>query len=99
MGEEQETQKRVSARVLVSGRVQRVGFRAFSLNCARALHLAGLVQNLPDGRVSLEVEGARPQIEALMFKLRQGPPRAQVEGLEVSWREASGSFEDFAIVY
>jgi len=88
---------RVSARLLVSGRVQGVGFRAFCLSCARPLHISGLVRNLLDGRVELEVEGERDRIEDLMLQLRQGPLRSEVLDLEVSWGEPGAAYEHFSI--
>ncbi len=49
----------VRARILVAGRVQGVGFRAFAARTATRLDLVGGVRNLDDGRVELEVEGRR----------------------------------------
>jgi Acylphosphatases len=42
---------------LFSGRVQGVGFRYTTLQLAREFEIAGYVQNLPDGRVRVEIEG------------------------------------------
>ena len=52
-----------------TGRVQGVGFRFQALQVAREFEVAGYVQNLPDGRVRLEVEGARPEIEDYLTAL------------------------------
>ena len=46
------------AAVYFSGRVQGVGFRYQALQVAKGYDVSGWVQNLPDGRVLLEVEGA-----------------------------------------
>src|SRR3982751_2540845 len=51
--------ERVAVRVLVSGRVQGVGFRDFTLRKAQQLRLAGWVRNLPSGEVEAYAEGAR----------------------------------------
>lgn len=45
-----------------SGRVQGVGFRYQTLQTAREFVVAGYVQNLPDGRVRLEVEGEEGEV-------------------------------------
>lgn len=49
-----------------TGRVQGVGFRAQTLEVARGFEVTGFVQNLPDGRVYLHVEGADRQIDAFL---------------------------------
>jgi acylphosphatase len=51
-------------RVFFSGHVQGVGFRYSVLQIAREYDVAGFVSNLADGRVQLEAEGARADVEA-----------------------------------
>jgi acylphosphatase len=75
----------------VQGRVQGVGFRAFVVARARALDLAGVVRTRSDGGVSVEAEGTRERLERLLADIRQGPPAAQVRGVEVRWTEPTGS--------
>lgn len=48
--------------VFFTGRVQGVGFRQETLSVAREFEIAGLVQNLDDGRVQLDVEGSPGEI-------------------------------------
>lgn len=55
--------------VFFSGRVQGVGFRYAALQVAREFEVAGWVQNRDDGRVQLEVEGTREEIEAYLTAL------------------------------
>ena len=50
--------------VFLSGHVQGVGFRYSVLQIAREYDVAGFVSNLADGRVQLEAEGARADVEA-----------------------------------
>jgi acylphosphatase len=73
----------IRCRVVVRGAVQGVGFRWFVRERARALGLAGHVQNLADGGVEVEAEGDRSGIEKLMTLLRVGPPGATVSNLEM----------------
>jgi acylphosphatase len=80
----------------VKGRVQGVGFRAFVVSHARALHLAGVVRNRSDGGVWVEAEGGRESLERLLAEIRQGPPAARVSGVEVTWTEPTGA-KDFEI--
>ncbi|HEY0553021.1 MAG TPA: acylphosphatase [Thermoanaerobaculia bacterium] len=70
-------------RILVSGRVQGVGFRWFARQAAREVGgLAGRVRNLADGCVEVEVAGETVKLDAFRERLRQGPPGARVTGLE-----------------
>ena len=89
----------VAAHLFVGGRVQGVGFRSYSLDCAKALQVFGLVRNLSDGRVELVLEGDRGRIEALILKLRQGPPRSKVTDIDVSWRKIQAEYKTFSIAY
>ncbi|MCS6897787.1 MAG: acylphosphatase [Nitrospira sp.] len=89
----------VYAHILVSGRVQGVGFRAFAARAALHHGVVGGVRNLDDGRVELEVEGLPTAIDALLRDLRDGPPSAHVTGVETRWGEATGRFSTFKIWY
>ena len=90
---------RVRAHLLVSGRVQGVGYRAFAAREAVQRTLVGGVRNLDDGRVELEIEGAKDLIEELMAKLQVGPPAARVTAVIVEWHPPSERFTDFHIWY
>ncbi|HET9868483.1 MAG TPA: acylphosphatase, partial [Nitrospira sp.] len=64
----------VRARISVSGRVQGVGYRAFTVRNAVQRELVGGVKNCEDGRVELEVEGPKDRIVSLIEVLKAGPP-------------------------
>lgn len=85
------------AHIVVLGRVQGVGFRAFTESAAGELCLKGFSRNLPDGSVEIEVEGDREAIEVLIGRLRLGPPLARVEDLKLIWKPYSARFQDFSI--
>lgn len=76
------TDEIVRRRVIVSGRVQGVWFRASCRDEARALHVSGWVQNLGDGRVEGVFEGPPSAVEALVNWCRTGPRGALVTGVE-----------------
>jgi acylphosphatase len=86
------------ARIVVSGRVQGIGFRYAARQWAVELNLTGWVRNLPDGRVEAVVEGDKPALDDLIRRLREGPPFAQVDDLDVEWELALGDFTDFQII-
>lgn len=89
----------VRVRILVSGRVQGVGYRAFAVRVATQRQLVGGVRNLDDGRVELEVEGAKDLIEGLVAELHVGPPAARVTAVIVEWNPATDRFTDFQVWY
>ena len=89
----------VRAHVMVSGRVQGVGFRAFAARVAAQHGLLGEVRNLDDGQVELDVEGKKAVIEALLHELKAGPSAAHVTKIEMEWSVATGRFSSFSIWY
>lgn len=52
-----------------SGHVQGVGFRYSTVSVAQGFAVTGFVQNLPDGRVLVVVEGAKPELAAFVAAL------------------------------
>ncbi|MHA7875110.1 acylphosphatase [Roseivivax sp.] len=79
-------------RVIVTGRVQGVSFRAWTQATARELGLSGWVRNREDGSVEAEIAGPEAQVAALCERLWQGPRMARVSDVAVS--PASGSLAD-----
>ncbi|MFC2640360.1 MAG: acylphosphatase [Propionibacterium acidifaciens] len=75
-----------SVRVLVSGLVQGVGFRWYTLRQADALGLSGWVRNLPSGDVEVFAQGPADAVGELVAWLREGPGLSRVTGVRV--REA-----------
>ncbi len=69
-------------RLLVSGRVQRVGYRDWTVRNARELGLTGWVRNLSDGRVEVLADGDEVALGKLLDALRSGPRLAEVEDVE-----------------
>lgn len=96
---ESTAQPPVRARIVVSGRVQGVGYRAFCVRVATQRQLSGGVTNLEDGRVELVAEGKRDLILALVGDLKRGPPAARVAAVDVEWGTATGRFDDFRVWY
>ena len=89
----------VRARISVAGRVQGVGYRAFTVRAATERGLVGGVRNCEDGRVELEAEGAMDQIMSLIAALKIGPPASRVTDVRVEWVPATGRHTDFAVWY
>jgi acylphosphatase len=83
--------------IVIEGRVQGVGYRAFVLRQARALGVTGAVWNRDDGAVELEAEGERVPLERLIESLREGPSVADVSRLHVDWSEGPAAHHAFTI--
>jgi acylphosphatase len=74
--------------LLVRGRVQGVGFRAFVFRQARALGISGWVRNRADGSVELEAEGEAAALDGLEEAVTRGPAGARVTAVERAPRSA-----------
>ncbi len=85
--------------VFISGRVQGVGFRAFTRRNARRLGLRGWVKNLADGRVEAVFYGEKSDVEELLTRIKTGPSLAEVEDIEVEEIDEAPPEESFQVRY
>ena len=92
-----DTGESVRAKILVSGRVQGVGYRAFTCRMAASRGLTGGVENLDSGQVTVDVEGSRSALEEFLADLKKGPVGARVTQVRVEWGNATGRYHDFTI--
>lgn len=74
-----------------AGRVQGVGFRYTAANLAKDFAVAGTVENLPDGRVKLVVEGELREIKAFTDAIAQAMQR-NIRNADTTDCEATGEF-------
>ena len=72
----------VTARFLVRGLVQGVGYRAFARRTALGLGLVGFARNLPDGRVETVVTGPTDAVATYAEALSRGPSFSQVTSVD-----------------
>jgi acylphosphatase len=91
------TSESLQLHAVVHGRVQGVNYRYYTQQTAADLGLTGWVRNLPEGTVEVTAEGSRIRLERLLRWLRQGPPSARVDGIEVNWLPATGEYPDFRV--
>ena len=84
--------------VVLSGRVQGVGFRYFALRSAQRLNLHGWVRNLPDGSVEIEAEGTREALERFAEEMQRGPTAARVDDCRIAWGERESGRRGFRII-
>lgn len=75
-------------RLRITGRVQGVFYRAWAIETANGLGLAGWVRNRRDGSVEALVAGEGQAVERFIERCRQGPAAADVADVAVSEAEA-----------
>jgi acylphosphatase len=83
--------------VIITGRVQGVGFRAATARKAEELGLSGWVQNQPDGGVQAFAQGPREAVEAWLQWCHQGPPTARVDQVIEQFTDPDKSLKVFTI--
>lgn len=85
-------------RLIVSGRVQGVFYRASAQETARNLGLTGWIRNRPDGRVEAIAHGYPDQLQAFTDWCRAGPPHADVSDVSVEPVDETPDAPDFEVV-
>jgi acylphosphatase len=68
----------IALRVVVSGRVQGVGYRYSMIEAAEMLGVVGWVRNRRDGAVEAFVQGDAEAVRRIVEWCRRGPPSARV---------------------
>ena len=87
------------AHVFVSGRVQGVYYRSYTVDAARERGLTGWVRNIRGGRVEAVFEVEEEDVRGMLGWCREGSPSSRVEDVEVRWEEPTGEFPDFTVSY
>lgn len=86
-----------SVHVRIEGRVQGVGFRAWTEMEASALGLTGWVRNRRDGAVEAVFHGSEDAVQAMLDSCRSGPPGARVERVDILGAGV-GAFDGFEVL-
>jgi acylphosphatase len=84
--------------VFYTGRVQGVGFRYTAKTVATGYEVAGIIRNLPDGRVELVAEGIRAELENFRAALRDAGLAGFIRDEQVKWTDAENKYRGFEIV-
>jgi len=88
----------VGVHVIVQGKVQGVGFRAFTVTQANVKGLHGWVRNREDGTVEVEAEGPQTVLKDFLQILKEGPRLAHVTQILVDWKDANRHTLGFTIL-
>jgi acylphosphatase len=79
-----------------TGRVQGVGFRYQSLQVSKEFEVTGYVKNLSDGRVQLEAEGEKAEVDAFIAAIEERM-HGHVRKVERSSTRRPAQFQGFSI--
>ncbi|WP_417765772.1 acylphosphatase [Spongiibacter tropicus] len=71
----------------ITGKVQGVWYRRWTVGQAKALGLNGWVRNRQDGSVEALVYGPADQVDALIAACHDGSPKARVESVTATSAE------------
>lgn len=86
-----------SIKIIVRGKVQGVWFRKGTQNEARSLGLFGVVQNLKDGSVSIQVSGEKKKVLMLLDWCKTGTIHSIVDSISFEEIE-SMAYKTFEII-
>jgi acylphosphatase len=93
----QKQKERARLHLIISGRVQGVGFRFSAYDEAKDLALAGWVRNLAGGDVEIVAEGKQENLQIMAAWAHLGPPSAHVTEVREDWLKFTGEFSEFQI--
>lgn len=86
-------------RIVVSGRVQGVGFRYFVQSLAKKFAVKGWVRNLDTGNVQMELQASEDKLDLVIEKLKKGNGFSKVNNMEIEVLEESNKDNSFKILY
>ena len=73
----------LQARLVITGRVQGVGYRDWAMATGQRLGLSGWVRNRSDGAVEALIVGEEAAVGRMIEACRRGPTLARVDAIDV----------------
>ena len=86
-------------KIIVSGRVQGVGFRYYTQKQAARIGIRGYVKNLYNGNVEVYAAGTEEQLTLLKQYLKTGPSLSHVDSIHVEDLADGPDFHSFEITF
>jgi acylphosphatase len=81
---------------IISGKVQKAGYRGKVVTIAKVLEIKGYVKNLADGRVKVVAEGDEHDLERFARALVMKNTIIDVSGIETEYSHPTGEYDGFA---
>jgi acylphosphatase len=88
----------VRVHVIITGRVQGVGFRYDIQRAAQRIGVCGWVRNRRDGSVEGVFEGEKERVKRMLDWCQHDAALARVDRVSLAWEPFSGEYTDFSIV-
>lgn len=88
----------MTAHLIISGYVQKVGYRQFVKKTALLLNLTGWVKNIPDRKVEVLASGQKEKLEKLITECKKGPFLAKVNDIKTNWLKEEKIFDEFSVL-
>ena len=89
----------VEAHLIITGRVQGVGFRYYATRYAENIGIRGYVKNLADGSVEILAEGEEEQIEQFKDRLEKGSGYARIDDISITFKPYEAKYQTFGVEY
>ncbi|WP_394237806.1 acylphosphatase [Niallia oryzisoli] len=89
----------IQLHIIVSGKVQGVGYRYFSQMKAVQYGVTGWAKNLADNSVEIVAVGSKDQLDPFVEELRIGNPFSKISDMEITESEVTEQFNSFTIKY
>jgi len=83
--------------LVITGRVQGVGFRYFAEHKATEFNISGWAKNTSDGKVEIEATGEPESLDIFIDWMKIGPARAIIKKFSVSEITPTRTFTNFTI--
>jgi acylphosphatase len=84
-----------TAKIIVNGLVQGVGYRYFCYKKSKEFNLTGYAENLFNGDVELEVEGDKSMILDFVKELKIGPQNSRVKSVKYEFVPYQNKYDEF----
>jgi len=88
-----------SIELIIKGRVQGIGFRAFTAVQAERFDVCGWVSNLSNGDVKVIAQGKKNDLADFVAKLKKGPLYSSVQSIVETQIIPAEQYDDFSIRY
>jgi acylphosphatase len=85
--------------LLLSGRVQGVGFRYFAQIRAARYNIKGYVRNIDDNKVEIVCQGEPGNLDKFILEVKNGPSFSHIANVEIEEIIDSQVFDVFEIKY